>query len=290
MSTTDRRIRAGFLSSIAVLIAIGCGPAAERETYPLSGRVVSVDLDKRRVTIDHAEIPGYMPAMTMPFRVKDDWVFQAISPGSGISANLVVEGKGSWLENVVVTSAPGAVGSPSTVDGATEPIIGERAPAFSLTTHRDRPVSLESLKGSVVVLTFIFSRCPLPDYCPLMTDNFVTIDRSVLADPALAGRVRLLSISIDPEFDTPAILRVHAGEVARVDGRVPDNWDFATADPATIRKVAESYGLVYGKEDGQIVHSLRTAVIGRDGRLLKVYRGNEWKPEEILADVRAAVN
>jgi protein SCO1/2 len=123
-----------------------------------------------------------------------------------------------------------------------------------------------------------------------MTDNFVAIDRSVLADPALAGRVRLLSISIDPEFDTPAILRVHAGEVARIDGRVPDNWDFATADPATIRKVAESYGLVYGKEDGQIVHSLRTAVIGRDGRLLKVYRGNEWKPEEILADVRAAVN
>ena len=289
MSTTDRRIRATFLSCLVAIVAIGCGTSAERETYPLEGRVVSVDTDKGRVTIDHAEIPGYMPAMTMPFRVKDQWVLEAVKPGSGIAASLVVEGKGSWLENVVVTSAPGTMGSPSTVEGATEPIVGDPAPAFRLTTHRDREVTLVTLRGSIVVVTFIFSRCPLPDYCPLMTDNFVTIDRAVLADPVLAARVRLLSITIDPEFDTPAILRVHAGEVAKIDGRVPENWDFATADPAVIRKVAESYGLVYGKEDGQIVHSMRTALIGPDGRLLKVYRGNEWKPEEVLADVRGAL-
>ena len=287
MSTTVRRIRATFLSCLVVLA--GCGVPAERETYPLTGRVVSVDADKRRVTIDHAEIPGYMPAMTMPFRLKDDWVIDAVKPGSGISANLVVEGKASWIENVAVTSAPGTIGAPSMADGATEPIVGEPSPPFALTSHRNRPIALESLKGSAVVVTFIFSRCPLPDYCPLMTDNFVAIDRAVLSDPALASRVRLVSISIDPEFDTPAILEAHASTVARIDGRVPDNWDFVTGDPALVRKVAESYGLVYGREDDQIVHSLRTALIAPDGRLLKVYRGNEWKPEEIVADLRAAL-
>lgn len=289
MTRIFQRFVLGTAPVLVALAIIGCGPSVPRESYPLEGRVVSVDVDRGRVTIDHAEIPGYMPAMTMPFRVKDEWVFQALSPGSGVSATLIVEGKGSWLEDVVVTSAPGPIGTPSTVDGATEPIVGDPAPPFVLTTHRYKPLSLESLKGSTVLLTFIFSRCPLPDFCPLMTERFVEVDRSVLADPAMASKVRLVSITIDPEFDSPGILNAHANEVATIDGKVPDNWDFATADPAAIRKVAESYGLVYGKEDGQIVHSLRTAIIGPDGRLLKVYRGNEWKPEAIVEELRATL-
>jgi len=251
--------------------------------------VVSVDAERGRLTVDHGDVPGYMPPMTMPFRVKDDWVFQAATPGCRISANLIVEGKATWLENVVVTPVPGPAGAPSMIDGASEPVPGEAAPPFSLTTHRYKPISLESLKGSAVLVTFIFSRCPLPDYCPLMTERFAEIDRLLLGDPTLASRVRLVSITIDPEFDTPGVLNAHASEVATIDGKVPENWDFATSDPATIRKVAEAYGLVYGKEDGQIVHSLRTAIVGPDGTLVKVYRGNEWKVATVVEDLRSTL-
>jgi len=283
------RIGAILFALFAAQLAGACGRSPERQTYALSGTVVSVDAGGGRMTIAHDEIPGYMPAMTMPFRVREDWVIQAVSPGATITADLVVEGRSSWIENVVVASPAAAPGAPSRVEGATEPVAGDPAPPFALTSHRNRPIALESLRGSAVVVTFIYSRCPLPDYCPLMTDRFAQIDRDVLADPRLRARVRLVSISIDPEYDTPAVLDAYARDFALVDGRVPDNWDFATGSRDAIRAVAGSYGLVYEGANDQIVHSLRTAVIGVDGRLLRVYRGNEWQAADVVADLRAAL-
>ena len=274
-----------FVVAVVLVCSFACARPQPVERYRVRGTVVSVDADAARVTVAHLDVPGYMPAMTMPFRVKDTQMLGALAPGRTITADLVVDGKSSWLENVVVTSTSGTQSLPSRVEGAVDPVPGSPAPAFSLTDQDGRRISLEGLRGKSVVVTFIYTRCPLPDYCPLMTDNFSEIRKLLDADRAVGPKVELVSISIDPEYDTPGVMRAYAAEHAGANGAVPEGWAFATGTPEEIRRVAESYGLVYQTENGQIVHSLRTAVIGPDGVLVKVFRGNEWKPAEVVAVV-----
>jgi protein SCO1/2 len=228
-----------------------------------------------------------MPAMTMPFRVKDAWVMSALKPGYSVTADLVVAGPKSWIENVVVTTASGPPGQPSRIEGASEPTPGEPAPPFSLVNQDGKPVTLESLRGKAVALTFIYTRCPLPDYCPLMSDNFAAVDLALRGNAAVYERSRLLSITIDPVYDTPAVMKAYSKTYAP-DARALTHWDFVTGVPGEVRRVALSYGLVYETENDQIVHSLRTAVIAPDGKLVKVFRGNDWKPEDVAAAIEAA--
>lgn len=268
------------------MLAAGCSSEPE-ERYELRGRVVAVDKDRKRLTVEHEEIPGYMPAMTMPFRVKDAWVLDAAAPGSEISGDLVVAGKGSWLERVTVTSESGRPSLPSRVEGATEPVVGEPAPEVALVNQLNERVSLDRYRDKAVALTFIYTRCPLPDYCPLMTDNFLEAKRTLDADPRLARSTQLLSISIDPEFDTPEVMRGYGERVTG--GAIPANWEFLTGTPDEVRRVAERYGLVYEEDGDEVIHTLRTAVIAPDGTLVAVLRGNEWKPDDLVAEIRIAV-
>jgi protein SCO1/2 len=137
------------------------------------------------------------------------------------------------------------------------------------------------------VLTFIYTQCPLPTYCPLMDQNFATIQRSAAEDPVLRGKIRLVSVSFDPDFDTPAMLRAHATR-RKAD---PSVWTFLTGDRATVERFAARFGVsvVRTAAPRDITHNLRTAIIGLEGRILKLYSGNEWTPSTMLADLRAAV-
>jgi protein SCO1/2 len=262
---------------------------AHEQRYELKGTVVSVETDAQRVTIKHDAIPGYMDAMTMPFRVKDGRMMAALQPGRLVTADLVVSGASSWLENIVVSTAPGAPSLPSRVEGATEPTPGQPARGFELIDDLGRPVSLSQYHGKAVALTFIYTRCPLPDYCPLMTENFVAVERALAADSVLLASTQLLTISIDPDHDSPAVLHAYALRfAARSDGTHPPNWAFLTGTSESVRKSAESYGLTYATESGQIIHNLRTAVVAPDGTLVKVYRGNDWKPDELVRDLTDA--
>lgn len=281
-------IRSSVAAALVAVVALaGCGRRSE-ERYALKGTVVSVDLDAKRVVIKHDAIEGYMDAMTMPFRVGDERMLPALEPGRLVTADLVVSSGESHLENIVVTTAPGLPTLPSRVEGSTEPTPGEPAPAFSLVDENGKPTTLASFKGKAVALTFIYTRCPLPDYCPLMTNNFSRVAGMLALDKRLVAQTQLLSVSIDPEYDTPEVLREYAQRWAADDGRVPENWSFLTGDPASVRSMARRYGLVYETEGGQIVHTLRTAIIGPDGKLIRIYRGNEWKPEEIAKDLSDA--
>jgi protein SCO1/2 len=281
-----RHVAAILLPTLLALAACSAPPAGPEERFELRGTVVSVDADRQRVKLDHEPIPGYMDAMTMEFRVKDARMLPALLPGKLVTADLVVAGGSSWIENIVVSSPAGVPSLPSRVEGATEPTPGAPAPGFALVDHESKPATLERYRGKAVALTFIYTRCPLPDYCPLMTSNFAAVRRELSRDPKAAARIQLLSITIDPEFDTPEVLARYAREFATDEtGRVPENWAFLTGPPDQVREAAHAYGLVFETVSGTIDHSLRTAVIAPDGRLVKVYRGNEWQPEALAAEL-----
>lgn len=254
--------------------------SASAKRYEVKGKVVSVDRPNKKVTIDHQEIPGYMEAMTMPFTLIDDWAFDAIVPGADIQATLVVDTGRSWLESPVVVS-PGPAGGNEVV---VEPKPGDEVPDFTLANQDGKKVSFHNWRGQTLLLTFIYTRCPLPDYCPLMSKNFAEINRAIQKNPALSERVQMLSISVDPANDTPEVLRTYAVKYAGGAAALK-RWEYATGTPEEVKSVAQFFGLSYWPDKDQIIHSLRTAIVGPDGRVVKVYRGNEWKPAEVVADL-----
>ena len=267
-----------------------CAPKEESAVrYDLKGEVVSVDQSKGEVVLDHEEIPGYMAAMRMPFKMKDADALAVVAAGDRLQATLVVADTEYWLENPVITKGiPGGEAAAAEAEG---PPPGTEAPAVKLIDQDGAPLELASLRGRAVLLTFIYTRCPFPDQCPLLSSNFAAVHRELERDAGLRPRAHLLSVTLDPAYDTPKVLRSYgAAYTERYGAETFEHWDFATGDPAEIRRLAQFFGLAYKEESGQIVHSLRTALLAPDGRVHKIYRGNEWKPEQVLADIRKAVN
>ena len=277
------RFRA-FLLLVGVVAALAsCGPHPAEQRYALTGKVVLVDKRGGTVTVAHDAIPGYMEPMTMPFKLKDERMLGDLGEGDHIQATLVVAGMKSWLEHVITTretpAEPGSVGA----DTSHEPTPGSEVPDFTLTDQNGKRVRLRDYSGKPVVVTFIYTRCPLPDYCPLMTSNFADIAKVMKEQSAIYPDARLLSITVDPEFDTPKVLREY-GSAAGADF---SRWSFATGTTDEVKKIARYFGMTYWSENGQIIHSLRTAVIGPDGKLVELFVGNEWPTERVLADLRA---
>jgi protein SCO1 len=274
-----------LLFSAALCLSACAGkPADEGRRYELKGKVISVDLAKGEATIEHEDIAGYMPAMTMEFPVRDAEALKTLESGDSMQATLVVTDDAYWLENPVISRVLPGAPLTATFTGAREPKPGDEMPDVKLVNQDGRPFNTRQLKGRALVVTFIYTRCPLPDQCPLMSANFAQLNAALAADTRLRRKARLLSVTLDPEFDRPEVLRSYGATYA---GGKFDNWDFATGDPAEVRRFAEFFGLIYKAEGNQVIHSLRTAVVGADGRLLKIYRGNEWKSEDVLNELKA---
>lgn len=300
-----------FFLLIALIALSGCRrDMSNAKRYELKGTVLTVERDKHLVTVSHEEIKDFMDAMTMPFTVRDEWVFDQAAPGDQITATLVVDGTESWLENVVIIKSnadsgtgisargfganalpPGVKGSPGVstqedgVSGAGAN-TGDEVPDFALVNQNNQPIRTGQYKGKALLLTFIYTRCPIPEYCTLMSNNFSQVDQELQKQPELYEKTRLLSISIDPDYDTPAVLRSYgASHTGRFGDETFSHWAFATGTKEQVKEVAQFFGLQYFPEKDQIIHGLRTAIIAPDGRVHKVYRGNEWKPEEVLKDI-----
>lgn len=285
MSHSPRRLRR-ILSAVlfASLLLHGCSPKPANENrYELKGKVVSVDRAKGEVTVEHGEVKGYMPAMTMPFPLRDAEALKVLEVGDQLQAALVVTDEGYWLDSPVITKGLSGGDIVTSFAGGAEPQPGAVMPDVKLVNQDGRPLSLKQFKGRALVVTFIYTRCPLPDYCPLMSANFARLNSAILGDAALRKSAHLLSVTLDPEYDRPPVLKAYGGTYA---GGKFDNWDFATGDPAEVRRLAEFFGLTYKAEGDQVIHSLRTAVITPDGKLYKIYRGNEWKSDEVLSDLK----
>jgi protein SCO1/2 len=225
--------------------------------------------------------------MTMPFMVNDAALLDGKQPGDLVTATLVVGENEAHLSTLTKTgSAP--IEKPIEVTRTEGAILvpGDIVPDQLLVDQDGVSMPISSLRGHRVALTFMYVRCPLPDFCPLMDRNFAAVQKTVKSTPELAD-VRLVSVSFDPEFDTPAVLRKHAQAL----GADPAVWKFVTATPEEMDKLTGRFG-VHVERDAQksidITHSLRTAVISPDGRVVKVHSGTDWTPAQLVADLKAA--
>jgi protein SCO1/2 len=246
-----------------------------------------VNKDSHQVTLDHEEIPGYMEAMIMSYPLQDEEILKELAPGDNLHATLVVEADSSHLEEISFTRmSPNDPGANKT-ETLPEPKSGDAVPAFSLVNQDAKPIRLDRYRGKVLALTFIYTRCPLPEYCTLMSENFAWIEKELQKNSALYEKTHLLSVSFDPAYDTPKVLRSYgAAHTGNYTSETFKHWEFATGTPDEIKEIGKFFGLTYVQEKDQIVHSLRTIVITADGKVYKIYRGNDWKPEEVFRDLQ----
>ena len=285
-------------SSIALIIAAvlplaaGCSappPPANVREFPLTGEVLAVKPDRSEVQVKHDEVKGFMEPMTMWFNIKDPALLDGLAPGDLIGATLVLTAEDSYLTAVRKTGSrpPGEASAPPPAPAEILP-IGAAVPDIAFTDETGRPRPLSSYRGTYTLLTFIYTRCPLPDYCPRMNAHFAAVQRGLKADARLGGGVRLLSVSFDPGFDTPAILAAKAKEV----GADPALWHFVTAPRDLVDAFGAKLGLNVlreGADGSNITHNLRTVLLDRNGTLARTYNGKDWSPDEVIGDLKAVV-
>jgi protein SCO1 len=287
------RIKSLFFLSLLLslpLIGLACSRRASNEKrFPIKGKIIEVNKTDTTVTIEHGDIPGYMSAMTMEFKLKKRADLETLKPGDQITGNVVVDDTSSWVEILTSVEGGGVLTPTSVVPG--EPKPGDDILDFGLVNQEGQRIHLAQYKGKALALTFVYTRCPQPDQCTLMSNNFAAVDRELQKQPDVYSKTHLLTITFDPDYDTPKVMRSYgASHTERFSDETFQHWEFATGTKDEVKGVAQFFGLRYyldpeaGNE--QVIHSLRTAVIGPDGKLFKLYRGNEWKPAEIVDDLK----
>ena len=263
------------------------------QTYFVRGVVEELLPDGKTAVVKHEAIPNYMEAMTMPLEVKEAKELAGLAPGDAIFFRLLVTKDDAWIDRVtkIGKAAPAAV-KPQTAFRRVrevEPLrVGDPMPNYPFTNELGQAVSFQEFKGQAVGFTFIFTRCPYPTFCPRMSENFSAAYKQLSAQPDGPKNWRLLSISFDPEYDTPATLKAYARRY-QYD---PEKWNFVTGALIEIDAITEQFGLEFFREAGSSFnfnHKLRTVVVDAHGRVQQVFVGNEWKVNDFVAEmVKAA--
>jgi protein SCO1/2 len=289
-----------FFSALLACVSLaGChsGPKASTQpsagqnfkAYKLRGKVVSVDAAKGEVTLNHEAIPGFMEAMTMPYKLKDATILSELHPGDTITADVLVSQDPDadvLLDHIVVVAQGKPDYKPAIFYHVPAP--GDAVPDFKLRNQDGRAIHLGQFKGKSLLVTFIYTRCPLPDFCPRVTRNFAAVDRQIAANPQLRGKTHLVCVSFDPEHDTPERLRAYGATYIGSDAKEAfADWDFAIPDKPVLLEMAKFFDVgITSAADGSITHTLSTTLIGPDGRVVRFYPGNEWTAEDVLADLK----
>jgi protein SCO1/2 len=290
-----RRILAS--SFLAFIVLAGCHSGQNSDplagagvkVYQLRGKVVSTDAAHGIAVLDHEAIPGFMEAMTMPYQLKDPSILSELHRGDVITADVLVSKSAQEtvvLDHIVVVAQAKPDYKPAVSYHVPAP--GDKVPDFKLRNQDERPIHLEQFKGKILLLTFIYTRCPLSNFCPLVTHNFALINSRLAADPALYAKTHLLCVSFDPEHDTPARLRAYGATYIGSDTKNAfAHWDFAAPAQAEVLEMAKFFdvGITHGADDS-ITHTLSTTLIGPDGKVVQFYPGNEWTADQVLGDVK----
>jgi protein SCO1/2 len=277
--------------SLSVAFAASACSKSDERTFTLQGQVLSLEPARKLVTVKHEEIKGFMPAMTMPYEVRDAKLLDGLAPGDLINATLVVVSNGAFLSAIrkvgqaPLEKPPAEAPNPPASAGFELLKPGEAVPDGAFVDQSGQKRRFSAFKGSPVAMTFIYTKCPLPTFCPLMDRHFAALQTSLKADASLQA-VRLVTVSFDPITDTPAVLREHA---KRLNADLT-RWTFLTGDRDEIDQFAARFGVSISRamnDARDITHNLRTVVIDRDGKIVKVYTGNDWSPDQVLADLKS---
>ena len=259
------------------------------KVYKLRGKVVSADAPKGQVTLDHEAIQGFMEAMTMPYKLKDPNIVSELHPGDVITADVLVsQGADAevLLDHIVVVAQAKPDYKPAVQYHV--PVQGDVVPDFKLHNQDGRAIRLSQFRGKNLLVTFIYTRCPLPNFCPLVTHNFAIIEKQLAANPRLHKKTHLLCVSFDPEYDTPERLKAYG--VTYIGSDAKDafaNWDFAVPEKPVLPEMAKFFNVgITNGADQTITHTLSTTLIGPDGKVIRFYPGNDWTPEQVLADLK----
>ena len=297
-SSPHRRVASALVVILGLLVGLGgCRsrpPAAGEQgatgtSYQLKGVVVSSDAAKGVVTIDTEAIPGFMGAMIMPYKLAQPGVASELHPGDRVTARLRVSDTASVLDQIDVIAQARPDYKPEKVYNV--PAAGQNVPDFKFVNQSGKTISLDQFHGKVLLVTFIYTRCPLPDYCIRMSRNFADVEHQLTADPALYGKTHLLSVSFDPAYDTPTVLRSYGTSYIGKDaGRVFSHWDFAAPPAAELDAVDQFFDVGVSPGSGNtLTHSLSTAVISPSGKIFRWYPSNEWTPAGVVDDIKEAV-
>jgi protein SCO1 len=298
MSLTKPFFAASIL--MAALAWAGCSsnPALEERTdasriFEVNGRLKSIGPGGASAVIEHEAIPDFMPAMTMPFYVKEPGELSGFAPGNAIRFRFVVTEDDSWIERIERLSNDAIALSPAGEAAGRTRIShripqlekGEVVPNFRLINQDGERFQMSAFAGKHVVLTFIFIRCPVPNFCPLMSQNFREL-RRLLDEAPGAPETQLISVTIDPAYDTPERLRIYAARYT-AEG---EGWTFATGSQDEIDELTARFAIYVEPEANTISHGLGTFHITPDGCLSEIWRGNSWTAQEVFSAINSEAN
>ncbi len=225
----------------------------------------------------------------MPYKLKDASVLGELHLGDVITADVLVSqdpDAGYVIDHIVVVGQA----KPDYRPGVSYhvPAPGDKVPDFKLRNQDGKAIHLGQFQGKAVLVTFIYTRCPSPEFCPRVTRNFALVNRELAANPAIYDRSHLLCVSFDPDNDTPARLRAYGATYIGSDAKSAfAHWDFAAPEKPVLKEMAKFFNLGMTNEaDTTITHTLSTTLIGPDGKVVRFYPGNEWTAEQLTADVR----
>jgi protein SCO1/2 len=265
-------------------------PSQNFKVYRLRGKVIRTDSAKGEVTLNHDAIPGFMDAMTMPYKLKDPAILGELHPGDVLTADLLVSPDPNadvLLDHLVVIAQAKPDYKPAVTYHVPAP--GDVVPDFKLRDQDGRTIHLAQFKGNALLITFIYTRCPLPNFCPLVTRNFAQMKKELEASAGLLAKTQLLSVSFDPDHDTPERLRAYGAQYIGSDApSALEHWDFAVPDKPVLFEMARFFdvGITNGPDE-TLTHTLSTTLVGPDGKVARFYPGNEWTVQQVMNDVKA---
>lgn len=267
--------------------------ASSTKQYPIRGTVVRLDAQDGEITLQHDAIPGLMEAMTMPYPVTDRSALSELHPGDKIMATVLADPSPQGPVNLRLSEIVVIAQAKPDYAQAVQyhvPSSGDEVPDFTLLNQSDRKIDLKQYRGKVLLMTFIYTRCPLADYCPRMSRNFAQIDQQLATDPKLYKDTHLLSVSFDPTYDTPKVLKSYGGAyTGKYSKETFGHWEFAAPSEEGLPKMEQYFDVgVTPGEKGTLQHSLATVIIGKDGKVIAFYPTNDWSVATVLEQVKKA--
>jgi protein SCO1/2 len=281
-------MKSRFLLTFFMLLLAASISCHRIRKYPMQGEVVAKNVETGEITVKHGDIPGFMMAMAMPYRVSNPAFVREVQPGDKIAANVIVGSDRSdyWLEDLRITDES-ARGQSRPAAGTRMLMPGARVPDVAFVNQDGRTIHLSDFSGKALLITFLYTRCPMPDFCPRLSSQFARTHDELKKNPGDYAGTHLLTISFDPKYDTPAVLRKYGLKYLDGDAQGFSHWDFASANPADLSRLAQAFGLQYEEKDGQFIHTMNIVLIAPDGTMSRFW-STAWTETELIENMQQA--